>query len=97
VFSEVVLLKSSKYRQQAWHLDSPHPNVFVNLLYLTAGQMTQFMVPASLAADVLEMKAPVDDLFAPLGILDESSKCEPDDTSADPVISERWRDYMKKR
>ena len=46
VFSDPVLISSFKHRPQAWHIDSPLPNVYVNLLYLDGGLMTQFMVPA---------------------------------------------------
>ena len=35
-------------KQQAWHVDTPFPHVFVNFLYLSSGHsMTQFMVPKS--------------------------------------------------
>lgn len=96
VFSDVMVISSCHYRQQAWHLDSPLPNVFVNLLYLNRGQMTQFMVPAALPAVLLEGKPPMDEIFAPFGISDEDSKSE-EGESCQPLLSKKWVKYLKER
>ena len=95
VFSTPVLLCSSKARPQAWHLDSPLPNVFVNLVYLDDGQMTQFMVPGALPSSILEMSAPSSELFAPGGITSDNGK-EVEELNT-PLISENWLKYLKKR
>jgi hypothetical protein len=93
VYSTPVLLCSSKARPQAWHIDSPLPDVLVNLVYLDDGQMTQFMVPAALPSSILRLKAPSSELFAPCGI---SSGDGPGVVDKD-LISGNWVKYLQKR
>ena len=93
--STPVLLWSSRSRPQAWHLDSPLPNVFANLVYLDDGQMTQFMVPCALSSSILEMKAPTSEPFCPCGIGSDEGKIVEDPDS--PLISENWLEYLEKR
>ncbi len=51
-FSPLVLIESMRTKQQAWHVDTPIPHVFVNFLYLSSGHsMTLFMVPKSAAGN----------------------------------------------
>lgn len=51
-FSPAVLIESMRTKKQAWHVDTPIPHVFVNILYLNSGHsMTQFMVPKSAAGN----------------------------------------------
>lgn len=51
-FSPAVLIESMRNKKQAWHVDTPIPHVFVNILYLTSGHsMTQFMMPKSAASN----------------------------------------------
>jgi len=93
-----VLIWSSKSAPQAWHLDSPFPNVFVNLVYLDDGQMTQFMVPAALSSTILGMKAPVREHFGPGGLVckDPGGGSIPVDSQS-TEISENWQNYLEKR
>ena len=42
----MVLIESFKHKKQAWHVDTPYPHVYVNILYLDEGQyMTQTLRP----------------------------------------------------
>jgi hypothetical protein len=87
-YTNPVLLCSSKARPQAWHLDSPLPNVFVNLVYLDDGQMTQFMVPCALPSSIQGLKAPASEVFAPCAISSEDGQT---------LMSENWLTYIEKR
>jgi hypothetical protein len=101
VFSDPVLISSFKNRQQAWHIDSPLPNVYVNLLYLDAGLMTQFMVPAALSEDVLHLRAPIEEKFSPFGgqedHLNPDSKSEAGDQVAEAGLHQKWYNYLERR
>ena len=93
---------------QSWHIDSPLPNVYVNLLYLDKGPMTEFMVPAALSEMVLSLKPPIKELFSPIGVTksgnkekkkEEDEKKEEEETSwrSEPIISDNWKKYLQKR
>jgi len=72
--------------QQAWHIDSPLPNVYVNILYLETGQrMTQFMVPRMVGGT--EENVPDGKTFLPLG----------EKGIGAPILDQEWRDYLRKR
>lgn len=86
----MVAIESMKERAQTWHVDTPIPHVYVNLLYLTTGpSMTQFMAPFGSPIGTFEelpaerKKALLESPFNPLG----------DDSYVAPV----WVQYIKER
>lgn len=74
-----------KKKFQAWHVDTPYPNVYVNFIYLDGDQhKTQFMIPNW--TDSVKMEAPLEEPFIPI----ESEKKKFN-------VSEKWRKYLKDR
>ena len=59
--SHPILLKSMKERMQAFHIDNPNPNIYVNALYLDDGPGTHFLVPKKHGPYVLSVpKVPLE-------------------------------------
>jgi hypothetical protein len=90
VFSEMILIES--FGIQAWHLDSPLPGVFVNIVYLDTGpSRTQFAVPMSSLLVQKKVKEERERLimehtFLPFG---KGGK-------KDPIVHEKWKEHLKR-
>ena len=81
----MVLIESFKHKKQAWHVDTPYPHVYVNILYLDEGQyMTQTLRPRkdSAAAERAIPKAPLQQ--------------EPFHMEV-KKLSPKWREYLAAR
>ena len=78
----MVLIESFKYKKQAWHVDTPYPHVYVNILYLDEGQyMTQTLRPWSAAEQqsTSSLKAPLQEPFHMVV----------------KKLSPKWREYLR--
>ena len=76
-----------KNRQQAWHMDTYLPGVYVNIIYLDDdSHMTMFLCPKSVSQ---QQPAPnFDTLLYPIKI---------DEETGDSIVSDSWRAYLKEK
>jgi hypothetical protein len=71
VFSSVYLISSFNNKDQAWHVDTPIPNVYVNILTLDEGQhRTQLMRCAVPEYPLKDLKPPIEEKFDPSDLSD---------------------------
>lgn len=83
----MVLIKSRKNRQQAWHIDTYLPGVYVNIIYLDDdSHMTMFLCPKS-APQQLEVPG-YESLIYPIQM---------DQETGEAILSDEWRAYLKKK